>query len=65
MEACNKPLTNAENIRRMNDEELCDYIYSVFLTGKYYGQSGKSTGDAPDYFKWLKKEVGKVEVDEG
>ena len=57
-------MTNAENIRQMSDEELCDYIYSVFLTGKYYGQIGKPTGDAPDYFKWLKKEMEEVIVNE-
>lgn len=55
-------MTNEENIKKMNTEELCDYIYSVFLTGKYYGQTGKETVDAPDYFKWLKSPVTDVEA---
>ena len=49
-------MTNIENIRNMTDEELCDYIYSVFLTGKYYGQLNKPVEDAPDYLKWLQSE---------
>ena len=49
-------MTNIENIRNMTDEELCDYIYSVFLTGKSYGQLNKSVEDAPDYLKWLQSE---------
>ena len=50
-------MTNGENIRNMTDEELCDYIYSVFLTGKYYGQLERPVEDAPDYMKWLQSEM--------
>jgi len=49
-------MTNADRIRKMNDEDLCDYIYSVFLTGKYYGQLDKSTEDAPNFNTWLQSE---------
>ncbi len=54
-------MTNEENIRNMTTEELCDYIYSVFLTGQYYGQTGKKTSEAPDYYKWLKSPIAEVE----
>ena len=54
-------MTNGENIRNMTDEELCDYIYSVFLTGKYYGQLERPVEDAPDYMKWLKSPVKDLE----
>lgn len=50
-------MTNADNIRNMTNEELCDYIYSVFLTGKYYGQTNKPVEDAPDYMTWLNSKV--------
>lgn len=50
-------MTNGENIRNMTDEELCDYIYSVFLTGKYYGQLERPVEDAPDYMKWLQSQM--------
>lgn len=46
-------MTNADKIRSMNNEELCDYIYSVFLTGKYYGKMDKSSEEAPNYLTWL------------
>lgn len=57
-------MTNIENIRQMTDEELCDYIYSVFLTGKYYGQLDKPVEDAPDYMKWLHSEMRNPTVEE-
>lgn len=55
-------MTNADNIRNMTNEELCDYIYSVFLTGKYYGQVEKPVEEAPDYMTWLTSEVEEVDL---
>ena len=57
-------MTNGENIRNMTDEELCDYIYSVFLTGKYYGQLERPVEDAPDYMKWLQSQMREPTVEE-
>ena len=57
-----KKLTNAENIKKMSVEELGDYIYSVFLTGMYYGQTDKPIDGAPDYVTWLNSEVEEIDL---
>lgn len=50
-------MTNADMIRSMNDEELCDYIYAIFLTGCYHNQSkNKNLVNEPLLIEWLKEE---------
>lgn len=47
-----KPITNADKIRQMSDEELADWVWSAESAGRAYGPRGKSA-----WLNWLKQEV--------
>ena len=51
-------MTNEENIRNMNHQELCDYIVSVYTTGIMVGKNKIKLSETAfvDYDKWLKEE---------
>ena len=49
-------MTNADAIRKMTDEELCDYLYAVFLTGNYVMHTNLNLNDEPLLIEWLKQE---------
>ena len=47
-------MTNAQRIRSMTDEELADFIDSVYCHGWSKGANGFSDDD-PYYHDWLKQ----------
>ena len=47
-----KPITNADRIRAMTDEELADWVWGVETAGRAYGPRGKKA-----WLDWLKQEV--------
>ena len=47
-----KPMTNADRIRRMTDEELADWVWGAETAGRAYGPRGKKA-----WLDWL-REVG-------
>ena len=51
------PQTNADHIRSMTDEELADFIDSVYCHGWSKGANGFSDDD-PYYHDWLKQPYG-------
>lgn len=51
-ERVKKPITNADKIRQMSDDELADWVWSAELAGRAYGPRGKSA-----WLNWLKQEV--------
>lgn len=47
-----KPLTNADRIRGMTDEELADWVWGAETDGRAYGPRGKNS-----WLDWLKEEA--------
>ncbi len=47
-----KPITNADRIRVMSDEELADWVWSAETAGRTYGPRGKNA-----WLDWLKQEA--------
>ena len=47
-----KPITKADSIRAMTDEELADWVWSVETAGRAYGPQGKNA-----WLDWMKQEV--------
>ena len=61
-EAKPKPLTNADRIRAMSDEELAEFLWSIGnnpATGNVYlaGRLIFFTGDGNGWLDWLRQEV--------
>ena len=54
-------MKRADWIRSLSDEELADYIYSVFVTGKLYGRGLLKKAGLIDYKSWLQEEFKKDE----
>ena len=48
------PPTNADHIRSMTDEELGDFLDSIYCHGWNYGAAHRMDDD-PDYHDWLKQ----------
>lgn len=46
-------IDNVDWLRQLNDEELTEYIYSVFTAGKMYGKNLICKSDLIDYRTWL------------
>lgn len=49
-------MNNAEWIRQLSDQELSEYMYSVFVAGKMYGRGLISKEELTDYRTWLYEE---------
>ena len=49
-------MTNAEWIRNLSDQQLSEYMYSVFVAGKMYGRGLIEKADLVDYRIWLWEE---------
>ena len=49
-------MTNAEWIRNLSDQQLSEYMYSVFVAGKMYGRGLIEKADLVDYRTWLWEE---------
>lgn len=47
-----KPITNADLIRAMTDEELAEWAWGVETAGRAYGPRGKKA-----WLDWLKQEA--------
>lgn len=47
-----KPITNADRIRQMTDEELADWVWGAETAGRAYGPRGKKS-----WLDWLNLEV--------
>ena len=47
-----KPVTNADRIRAMSDEELADWVWGAETAGRAYGPRGKQA-----WLDWLKQEA--------
>ncbi len=47
-----KPMTNADRIRSMSDEELADWVWGAETAGRAYGPRGKKA-----WLDWLKEEA--------
>lgn len=45
--------TNGEWLRSLNDNELADYLYAVFLAGRWNRALGNSLDTGTDLIKWL------------
>lgn len=57
-----KPITNADRIRAMTDEELADFLWSIGsnpVTGNYYlnGKLLFFCGNGNGWLDWLRQEV--------
>jgi hypothetical protein len=48
-----KPITNADRIRAMSDEELADWVWGAETDGRAYGPRGKKS-----WLDWLRQEAG-------
>ena len=46
------PITNADRIRAMTDEELADWVWGAETAGRAFGPRGKQA-----WLDWLKEEV--------
>lgn len=46
------PLTNADRIRSMTDEELAEWVWGAETAGRAYGPRGKQS-----WLNWLKQEA--------
>ena len=51
-------MNNAEWIRQLSNQELSEYMYSVFVAGKMYGRGLINKEDLVDYRTWLYEEHG-------
>lgn len=49
-------MTNAEWIRNLSDQQLSEYMYSVFVAGKMYGRGLIGKEELVDYRTWLWEE---------
>lgn len=49
-------MTNFEYIKSLNEEELADYIFSVYLTGVWSAKHGINKEDMKKVSLWLKQE---------
>lgn len=47
-----KPITNADKLRTMTDEELAEWVWGAETAGRAYGPRGKNA-----WLGWLKREV--------
>ena len=59
-EAKPKPITNADRIRGMTDEELAEWVWSAESSGRAYGVRGKNA-----WLNWLKAPVESARMDGG
>lgn len=51
-------VTNLEHLRALDENDFADYIYSVFIAGKYFQEKhvGIDNNEFVDYKKWLNEE---------
>ena len=47
-----KPITNADKLRAMSDEELADWVWGAETAGRAYGPRGKKA-----WLDWLREEA--------
>ena len=47
-----KPMTNADSIRSMSEEELADWVWGAETAGRAYGPRGKKA-----WLDWLRQEA--------